>query len=124
MVEAEKGIDPKRHGVHVIVPISGRKSTLAVLAEDPNPATLRFRKEEELIKGIRALSGRDRVESGEVKLLTSCPACQQGLAKYADSTGLKTDYILIELANRRLGAGWQKRFIEQIKGEGIERVLL
>ncbi len=101
----------------------GEAGTLGAARPDI-ASQLRFRKEEELVKGIRALSGRDRVESGEVKLLTSCPACQQGLAKYADATGLKTDYILIELANRRLGAGWQGRFIEAVKGEGIERVLL
>ncbi len=101
----------------------GEAGTLGAARPDI-ASQLRFRKEEELIKGIRALSGRDRVEAGEVKLLTSCPACQQGLAKYADSTGLKTDYILIELANRRLGAGWQGRFIQAVKGEGIERVLL
>jgi len=85
---------------------------------------LRFRKEEELSKGILALTGEFRAQRGEVKLLTSCPACQQGLAKYADSTGLKTDYIVVELANRALGAGWQQRFLNQARNGGFERVLL
>jgi len=48
---------------------------------------VRFRRHEELTKGIQALTGKDRVEHGEVKLLTACPACQQGLAKYTDETG-------------------------------------
>ena len=85
---------------------------------------VRFRKQEELTAGIRALTGRDRIQAGEVKLLTSCPACQQGLAKYADDTGLATDYIVVELARRMLGEGWQDAFLKQVKDGGIERVLL
>ncbi len=85
---------------------------------------LRFRKEEELTRGIRALTGSERVTGGEVRLLTACPACQQGLAKYADATGLQTDYIVMELANRLLGPGWQGRFLDEVRAGGIERVLL
>jgi hypothetical protein len=59
-----------------------------------------------------------------VKLLTSCPACQQGLARYQPETGLQTDYIVVELANRLLGEHWQHRFIERAKHGGIEQVLL
>jgi Fe-S oxidoreductase len=84
---------------------------------------LRFRKREELTQGIRKLTGRDRA-SDDIKLLTCCPACQQGLAKFADETGLKTDYIVVELAERMLGSGWQNRFIDRAREGGIERVLL
>ena len=84
---------------------------------------LRFRKSEELRAGIRELTGHERAE-GQVKLLTSCPACQQGLARYADETGLKTDYIVVELARARLGEDWQRTFIERAKAGGIERILL
>ena len=69
------------------------------------------------------LTGGDRA-NGDVKLLTSCPACQQGLAKFADDTGLKTDYIVVELAKRLLGDGWQERFLQKARDGGIERVLL
>jgi Fe-S oxidoreductase len=84
---------------------------------------VRFRKREELQNGIHDLTGKDRAE-GDVKLLTTCPACQQGLAKYTDETGLKTDYIVVELANRLLGGGWQQRFLEKAKDGGVELVLL
>jgi FAD/FMN-containing dehydrogenase/Fe-S oxidoreductase len=89
---------------------------------------LRFRKAEELKKGIAEVTGRqdalpDEV-AGKVRLLTSCPACQQGLAKYQDETGLETDYIVVELARHLLGDGWQRRFIDQARNGGIERVLL
>ena len=101
----------------------GEAGTLAV--SRPDIATqIRFRKEQELHQDIRALTGLERVEQGEVKLLTSCPACQQGLARYAEDTGLETDYIVVELANNKLGDGWQRRFVERIKAGGIERVLL
>jgi Fe-S oxidoreductase len=85
---------------------------------------VRFRKQEELTDGIRTLTGRDRAGHGEVKLLTACPACQQGLAKYADDTGLAADYIVVELARRLLGEEWQAAFLKQVRAGGIERVLL
>jgi len=91
----------------------------------PDIATqLRFRKQEQLAGGIRALTGETRARDGNVKLLTSCPSCQQGLARYADDTGLETDYIVVELANRLLGGDWEKQFITRVRDGGIERVLL
>ncbi|MFE8034441.1 DUF3683 domain-containing protein [Thiohalocapsa marina] len=111
----------------VTVPLSdrccGEAGTLGTARPDI-ANQVRFRKQEELEKGIQALTGKARVEHGEVKLLTSCPACQQGLAKYADDTGLKTDYIVVELARRLLGEDWQQRFMERVRNGGIERVLL
>ena len=84
---------------------------------------LRFRKVEELRKGIETLTGHQET-AGQVKLLTSCPACQQGLARYGDETGIKTDYIVVEMARHLLGAGWQDAFVDKAKAGGIERVLL
>ncbi|MGV6818278.1 MAG: DUF3683 domain-containing protein [Thiotrichales bacterium] len=90
----------------------------------PDIATqVRFRKKEELRSDIEKLTGSPVAENGNVKLLTSCPACQQGLARYADETGLDTDYIVVELANRLLGEDWQKTFIDKAP-LGIEKVLL
>src|SRR3569623_982991 len=91
----------------------------------PDIATqVRFRKEEELKKGIAQLTGKEIAHDGNVKMLTSCPACQQGLSRYRDDTGLDTDYIVVELANKWLGEGWAQRFIERTRSGGIERVLL
>jgi len=101
----------------------GEAGTLAV--SRPDIATqIRFRKQEEIQQGIMQLTGADRAVQGNVKMLTSCPACQQGLMRYADDTGLETDYIVVELANRLLGDQWQKDFIAQVKSGGVERVLL
>jgi FAD/FMN-containing dehydrogenase/Fe-S oxidoreductase len=85
---------------------------------------VRFRKSEELRKGLVALTGQERVKGSEVKLLTSCPACQQGLSRYADETGLRTDYVVVEVARTLLGEGWQEQFMAEVKAGGIERVLL
>ncbi len=84
---------------------------------------LRYRKSEELRRGIRELTGREHADD-RVKLLTSCPACQQGLVRYADETGLQTDYIVVELVRERFGENWQQLFIERIRNGGVEQVLL
>ncbi|RMD78465.1 MAG: (Fe-S)-binding protein, partial [Gammaproteobacteria bacterium] len=101
----------------------GEAGTFAVAR--PDVATqVRFRKEEELRAGIRAHTGRERAEGGAVKLLTACPACQQGLGRYQEATGLETDYIVVELARRRLGEGWEARFVDRMRRGGVERVML
>lgn len=91
----------------------------------PDIATqVRFRKEEEITQGIQQLSGEEKAVKGNVKMLTSCPACVQGLSRYAEDTGIETDYIVVEVANHILGENWQPKFIEAVKNGGIERVLL
>jgi FAD/FMN-containing dehydrogenase/Fe-S oxidoreductase len=101
----------------------GEAGTFAVAR--PDIATqVRSRKQEELHAGIRQLTGQDSARAGNVKLLTSCPACQQGLSRYRNDTGLETDYIVVELANRLLGDNWQKQFIQNATHGGIEQVLL
>ena len=43
--------------------------------------------------------------AGEVKVLTSCPSCLQGLKRYHDDAELDADYIVVEIAKHVLGAG-------------------
>lgn len=101
----------------------GEAGTFAV--SRPDIATqVRFRKQEELHSGIEKLTGENKLKAGNVKMLTSCPACQQGLSRYADDTGLETDYIVVELAKGLLGDNWQQQFIAKVKQGGIEQVLL
>ncbi len=89
----------------------------------PHIATqVRFRKEEEMRKGADAL--RADGFRGEVKILTSCPACQQGLSRYADDAGTTTDYIVVEMAKHLLGATWLEDYVANANNGGIERVLL
>ncbi|MFN4263156.1 MAG: DUF3683 domain-containing protein [Thioalkalivibrionaceae bacterium] len=101
----------------------GEAGTFAV--SRPDIATqVRFRKLEELKSNVRELTGAERAVEGSVKLLTACPACQQGLSRYRDDTGLETDYIVVEMANRLLGEGWQTSFVDRARQGGIEKVLL
>ena len=101
----------------------GEAGTLSVSRPDIS-TQIRSRKQEELQKGISQLTGELKVKDNKVKLLTSCTACQQGLSRYENDTGLQTEYIVIELANRILGDKWEKEFAEKVKKGGIERVLL
>ncbi|MDH5784024.1 MAG: DUF3683 domain-containing protein [Chromatiales bacterium] len=95
----------------------GEAGTFAV--SRPDIATqVRFRKEEELRKGIDGAGGTS------VKVLTSCPACQQGLSRYRKSTGIDTDYIVVEMMKQMHGDAWQQQFIDEVRAGGIERILL
>ncbi|MBK9161718.1 MAG: DUF3683 domain-containing protein [Nitrosomonadales bacterium] len=89
----------------------------------PHIATqVRFRKEEEMRKGVAAL--RADGYDGEVKVLTSCPACQQGLSRYVDDTGAAPDYIVVEMARHLLGKDWLEDYVGKANHGGIERILL
>jgi Fe-S oxidoreductase len=101
----------------------GEAGTFAVSRPDI-ASQVRFRKQEELMRGVKKLSGKEIAEDGNVKMLTSCPACVQGLLRYTSDVGLDTDYIVVEMANKLLGDGWQMRYIEKIKNGGVEQVLL
>jgi hypothetical protein len=59
-----------------------------------------------------------------VKVLTSCPSCLQGLARFSNDTGAQADYIVVELARRLLGDQWLPHFVKKANAGGIERVLL
>ncbi|HEX5766670.1 MAG TPA: DUF3400 domain-containing protein, partial [Burkholderiales bacterium] len=78
----------------------------------------RFSKEESLRKSMKELN------SEKVKVLTSCPSCLQGLARFEDDIGAQADYIVVELARRMLGENWLPEFVAKANAGGIERVLL
>jgi FAD/FMN-containing dehydrogenase/Fe-S oxidoreductase len=103
----------------------GESGTLAVTRPDVS-TQVRFRKEEELRRGAAALraGGPDGAFNGEVKVLTSCPSCLQGLARYRDDAGVAADYIVVEIARHVLGPDWLPEFVARANRGGIERVLL
>ena len=89
----------------------------------PHIATqVRFRKEEEMRKGADAM--RTDGFNGEVKILTSCPSCQQGLSRYNNDSGTTADYIVVEMARHLLGKDWLSDYVNKANNGGIERVLL
>jgi len=89
----------------------------------PHIATqVRFRKEEELRKGVASL--RADGYAGKVKILTSCPACNQGLSRYNEDCDTAPDYIVVEMAKYLLGENWLADYVDKANNGGIERVLL
>src|SRR5690625_4254920 len=98
----------------------GESGTLAVTRPDIS-TQIRFRKQEELQKDQARL--RDEGHTGQIKMLTSCPSCLQGLSRYQDDTGIKTDYIVVEMAKHILGDSWLEDYVKAANAGGIERVL-
>jgi len=98
----------------------GESGTLALTRPDIS-TQIRYRKEEEMIKGASAL--KDGF-SGEVKILTSCPSCLQGLSRYNDDSGTTADYIVVEMAKHILGENWMADYVKNANTGGIERVLV
>ncbi len=105
----------------------GEAGTFAVARPDI-ASQVRFRKKEELKKDIDELKSKNTASSGNIKILTSCPACVQGLSRYSDDVVvdglLTTDYIVVELAHKYLGDDWQMKFVDDAINGGIENVLL
>ncbi|MDP1718006.1 MAG: FAD-binding oxidoreductase, partial [Burkholderiales bacterium] len=99
----------------------GESGTLAVTRPDIS-TQIRFRKEQEMRKGAADL--RQDSFKGEVKILTSCPSCLQGLARYDHDAGTQADYIVVEMAKHLLGPDWMARYVAKANSGGIERVLL
>jgi FAD/FMN-containing dehydrogenase/Fe-S oxidoreductase len=99
----------------------GESGTFAVTR--PDIATqVRYRKEQELKRGVDDL--RATGATGPVKILTSCPSCLQGLARYQQDVPLDADYIVVEIAKHVLGADWLPRYVANANAGGIERVLV
>jgi FAD/FMN-containing dehydrogenase/Fe-S oxidoreductase len=99
----------------------GEAGTLAMARPDVS-TQVRFRKQEEIENGAAAL--RADGFDGELKLLTSCPSCLQGLSRYNDDAGTQADYIVVEMARRLLGENWLAEYVRKANAGGIERVLL
>ena len=99
----------------------GESGTFAVTR--PDIATqVRYRKESEVEKGAAKL--RADGFDGEVKVLTSCPSCLQGLSRYNGDAGTSADYIVVEIAKHLLGENWLPDYVARANNGGVERVLV
>ena len=99
----------------------GESGTLAVSRPDIS-TQIRFRKQEELAKNMQDI--RSDNFAGEVKMVTSCPSCLQGLARYEQDTSTQADYIVVEMAKHILGESWLEDYVRKANQGGIERVLV
>jgi FAD/FMN-containing dehydrogenase/Fe-S oxidoreductase len=101
----------------------GESGTFA--AARPDIATqVKMRKQEELAKGMEKMGLTVGNPEENVKILTSCPSCLQGLARYGDDTGITADYIVVEMAKHILGENWMQEYVQKVNNGGIEKVLL
>jgi FAD/FMN-containing dehydrogenase/Fe-S oxidoreductase len=105
----------------------GESGTLGVTRPDIS-TQVRFRKEEELRKMEAELRGSGKVAAAEnLKILTSCPSCLQGLSRYGGDLQnglLEADYIVVEMAKQILGENWMPDYVARANNGGIERVLV
>jgi FAD/FMN-containing dehydrogenase/Fe-S oxidoreductase len=99
----------------------GESGTLAVTRPDIS-TQVRFRKEEEVRVGVDQI--RAGGHGGDVKILTSCPSCLQGLKRYNDDTDTDADYVVVEIAKNLLGPDWLPQYVRRANTGGIERVLV
>ena len=99
----------------------GESGTLAVTRPDVS-TQVRFRKEQEVRIGVDQI--RAGGHRGEVKILTSCPSCLQGLKRFSDDAEMDADYIVVEIAKHLLGADWLPQYVRRANAGGIERVLV
>jgi Fe-S oxidoreductase len=105
----------------------GESGTLGVTR--PDIATqVRFRKEEELLKSETQMRTTGMLgEKENIKILTSCPSCLQGLSRFGDDLQnglLEADYIVVEMAKHILGEQWMPDYVAAANAGGIERVLV
>jgi Fe-S oxidoreductase len=99
----------------------GESGTLAIARPDIS-TQVRFRKEEEMRKGAAKLRSQDAAQ--DVKILTACPSCMQGLNRYTEDTGVQADYIVVEMARHLMGEQWLEQYVQNANQGGIERVLV
>jgi FAD/FMN-containing dehydrogenase/Fe-S oxidoreductase len=99
----------------------GESGTLAVTRPDIS-TQVRFRKQIEMEKAANEL--RKDSSTGDVKVLTSCPSCLQGLSRFDSDSDTTADYIVVEMANKLLGENWMQDYVAKANQGGIERVLV
>jgi FAD/FMN-containing dehydrogenase/Fe-S oxidoreductase len=105
----------------------GESGTLGVTR--PDVATqVRFRKQAEIRKAEAELRASGAAGAKDnLKILTTCPSCLQGLWRYQDDLEngtLQADYVVIEMARRILGENWLREYVARANAGGVERVLV
>ncbi|QEP43206.1 DUF3683 domain-containing protein [Ectothiorhodospiraceae bacterium BW-2] len=121
-----------RGAVSVVEALTGQAITLSdrccgeagtfALSRPDIASQVRFRKLEELQHNLAATE-ESTGERPEV-IYTTCPACQQGLARYRHETKLRVTYPVVALSEARWGSDWQQQFADRVNRGGVERVLL
>jgi Fe-S oxidoreductase len=104
----------------------GESGTLGVTRPDIS-TQVRFRKEQQLRRDEAELRTRFDQVGQDIKILTSCPSCLQGLTRFGQdlqSGLLEADYIVVEMARLLHGENWMRDYVNAANQGGIERVLV
>lgn len=81
-----------------------------------------FRKEAEIHKDLKILINKEvATKTDNIQMLTTCPACRQGLSRYENTTGVSSIYPIEILAKEKLGDNWLNDFVKNVN---VEEVLL
>jgi FAD/FMN-containing dehydrogenase/Fe-S oxidoreductase len=114
-------MNPGPHRIEKNDRCCGESGTFAI--SRPDIATqVRFRKQREMERGAARL--REDGFTGDVKVLTSCPSCLQGLSRYDDDSATEAGYVVVEIARHVLGEDWLADYVRRANDGGIERVLV
>ena len=76
---------------------------------------------------VASTPGLSSAAVANVKILTSCPSCLQGLKRFEGDLQnglLEADYIVVEMARLILGPTWLEDYVGRANAGGIERVLV
>nr|CRH05039.1 Putative oxidoreductase [Candidatus Magnetococcus massalia] len=98
----------------------GEAGTFAVARPDV-ASQVRFSKEATIAQSRKELSLSDQ---SQATMLTTCPACVQGLSRYTETTNTTTRYVVQELANRLLGRNWKTEVKRKAENGWMERITL
>jgi FAD/FMN-containing dehydrogenase/Fe-S oxidoreductase len=94
----------------------GEAGTFAIARPDI-AKQVKFKKEAEIKKDLIRIGSHNKT----TKMLTTCPACRQGLSRYQGTTGIQPIYPIELIAEQTLGKQWKKTFIQSVN---IEKILL
>jgi Fe-S oxidoreductase len=93
----------------------GEAGSFAVARPDI-AAQVKFKKSTEIKKDLARLKTPQKT----TKILTTCPACRQGLARYRHESNIQPVYPIELIAQQKLGEDWIKDFVKSVN---IEKVL-
>lgn len=94
----------------------GESGTFAIARPDI-AKQVKFSKEAEIKKDLNIIQTNQQ----STKILTTCPACRQGLSRYKSSANIEPIYPIELIAKQQLGENWQIDFVKSVH---IEKVLL
>ena len=99
----------------------GESGTFAI--GRPDIASQVRKSKEESLKGASAKLKKDDFR-GEIKILTTCPGCYQGMSRYSDAVKTTSEFLIVEMMKAKHGKNWMHKVLSEVKDGLIEKVLL